>query len=568
MLRNSPCSSWTLIAVILVGVLWHAPGFSAGLYLDDYLHQQVLEGEPSPMSRWSLYDFRSASEWSAGEPGASGGLPFWTSTDWSVRFFRPVTSAALVLEHALFGGFEAGYVAMGLGYFALTLFLIMQMLGALGVDRASRLLALVFMGASGSTVLPVEWLANRNSLFEVLFLVSAVLATAKGRVGFAFLLACLAVLSKESGVLGFLLVPMIYGLRQAGRWRPLAWTALGTASAYLVALVAAGFGTNSAFYLTPWREPLAYARRTLLLFAAGLPDLALPYPLDLIPIHTGAARILPVLGLVLGCLLVALVARLGRGGSKRGFLTIWLVCAIALQGSAPPSSRLLVVAAVPASALIAQAVRAGWRSGSVASRIAASLLFVMAGPMSGLATLGAGVQMARFAHEIEDAARSVEFEATRPGTVRVLVMQARNSMVAFGIGATRRALVGDDIRFDLLQAGRRGLRWTRPDERTFVFESLDEPFLTRPFELVYLSAEDRASLGLGYQWQGPGYSVEATGVGPGGGLRELTWTWEEPATTEQRFLVADGAGLRSIEPPAIGETLTIPAPSLPVPFIP
>jgi hypothetical protein len=35
----------------------------------------------------------------------------------------------------------------------------------------------------------------------------------------------------------------------------------------------------------------------------------------------------------------------------------------------------------------------------------------------------------------------------------------------------------EDLEFHLLQVGRRGLRWSRTEERTFEIESLDEPFL-------------------------------------------------------------------------------------------
>src|SRR6185503_14875822 len=101
---------WPLALVLLLGLVVQLPTLRVGFFADDYVHQLVLadDGPRSPIPRWSLYDFGSAAEWA--EFGrATGSLPWWTSSDWKIRFFRPLTSLSLGLDHALWGEHALGY---------------------------------------------------------------------------------------------------------------------------------------------------------------------------------------------------------------------------------------------------------------------------------------------------------------------------------------------------------------------------------------------------------------------------------------------------------------------------
>src|SRR6185503_11341789 len=71
---------WSVALVLLGGLLLQLSTLSVGFFADDYVHQLVLAEDalPSPIPRWSLYDFGSAADW-AGFAGERGSLPWWTA---------------------------------------------------------------------------------------------------------------------------------------------------------------------------------------------------------------------------------------------------------------------------------------------------------------------------------------------------------------------------------------------------------------------------------------------------------------------------------------------------------
>ena len=100
--------------IILLGVVLHLPSLGIGFYVDDYLHQLVLRGE-APMHPLALYDFGELADWTDRE-GDVGSFPWWSTPDWKARFFRPLSSATIWLDHAIFGDFALGYQLVSLGW--------------------------------------------------------------------------------------------------------------------------------------------------------------------------------------------------------------------------------------------------------------------------------------------------------------------------------------------------------------------------------------------------------------------------------------------------------------------
>jgi hypothetical protein len=187
-----------------------------GFFCDDHGQQLVLEGavDHPTMRPWSLYDFGAAPR-----PGdavfENGSYAWWTDEDWKVRFFRPVASLALMLDHAAFGRWAPGYHASGLAWFALLLVLAHALYRALGLGPGTALLATLFVAVEDGGVFPVGWTANRNTLVEAVFVVLALLCVARpkrvgaGSVALALAAACAAALAKESGVAAFPLVAVV-----------------------------------------------------------------------------------------------------------------------------------------------------------------------------------------------------------------------------------------------------------------------------------------------------------------------------------------------------------------------
>ena len=104
---------WLLPLVVALGVAWHAPSLTIGFVGDDYTHQFILErgSAHTSLRPWNLYDFgthpypwETRSIW-----WENGGLPWWTQPDWKLRFFRPLTSLTIWLDHTLYGDWAPGY---------------------------------------------------------------------------------------------------------------------------------------------------------------------------------------------------------------------------------------------------------------------------------------------------------------------------------------------------------------------------------------------------------------------------------------------------------------------------
>ena len=477
-----------LLVVVLLALALHAPCLRWGFFTDDYGLQAVLRlpGVHPDMRPWDLYDFGDRPE--PDSPlGELAAVPWWTAPDWEVRFFRPLTSLSLALDTELFGDWAVGHHLSGLALFALLLWTVHRLYRALGLPRAAALLGLALFAAENGSVLPVGWMANRNSLLATLFTTAALATLLGGRrpggpraLAGALGLGLCACLCKESGIAVFLLIPA--GLLRAPPGRVRFATAAGlsllVAAAYLAFLLGLGYGANSLFYPTPWGEPLEVLRRFAVLLPAGLLALGLPVPLDLLFTNPGlqlpAALVAAAVVLPLGTFLWRRV----RAHPAAGLLALWVAVSLLPQAGAPISDRLLFGASVGSSALLALFVTTGpplrpLRAGSLASWL------VLAG--AGLASAGVLLGAQETLRQVANLGRAVVLDAELgPGTPprEVLMLQVPSALTALNPGPTWLIERGEPrVRFWSLQYGRRALGWTGVDERTFELESLDAPFL-------------------------------------------------------------------------------------------
>jgi hypothetical protein len=110
------------------------------------------------------------------------------------------------------------------------------------------------------------------------------------------------------------------------------------------------------------------------------------------------------------------------------------------------------------------------------------------------------------------------------------------------------------------------LRWTREDERTFTLESLGPPFLTLPFERVYLTRAD--AMPLGARFDGGAFAVEVAAANAAG-PRVLRFVLDEPLDDRRwRFLVWRDGRLTHLSPPALGASLEVPEAEPLIPLVP
>lgn len=547
-----PMGPKLLRCLVVLALLVHLPALWVGFLADDHAQRLALRGDPGSvggLAPLDLYDFGSAAQ-----PGTFKELPWWTAGDWSVRFLRPFTSLSRWLDQLLFGDRAVLHHLHGLALFGLLLALLWRLYGRLGLNPTARWLALALFAADESTVVPVAWLANRNSLLEALCAAGALLcATGQpARPAAALLLATLAALSKESGLLLLLAVPLV--LPKSHRARPLALLAgCGLAGAYLAVYWALERGANSRFYPEPWEAPLAALLRAPGFLLQALAALWTPFAPDLSFYRPEWAPALRLLAAPLAALWIWLLWSARRQlPAHSPFLWLLLIATLAPQVAAPESNRLLLLPAAIAAPLLASALMA--RPSATLSRAALWLAL----PLSALSSLSQGLLLVIFGQESRRfVAEVAELSAAQQST-SVVLLGLPNPLVGLTPAAELRLDHHSQVQPAVLQLGARGLELQGLAGGGISIRARGPAFAAAPMEQVFRSPGQSLVAGSEQQRGQLRFvlrEVEPAPAPAGDGVRCLElWPAGEPP-----LLLAFGPkGLEVVAWPSPGERLELP----------
>ena len=572
MARPSPKILATLVVALAVAV--HVPALCAGFFADDYLHQLALSGE-LPMSPWALYDFGSVADWSEMHVERFG-FPWWTSPEWKVRFFRPLASLSLALDHSVFGRNAMGYAFTGLVLYAATLALALRLFRVLGLGPRISVGALALFSCSASTTLAVGWAANRNSLLELFFALLATLAAwtgarerRMGRLALAWVCATAAAATKESGVVLFPLVAIaIVMARPTGTGRP-AWLVLAgglfPAAAWTLGLALGEYGTRCLFYVTPWEDPVGFLERLTMLFPLTALHLLTPLSADLPFLAPDSTPLVVGLGVLAGIAGIVWGSKRLPDNAPFRFLLLWSVLTLAPQAGAPPSDRLLLIPMVALAPLLAVILAEGLRRGG-RERTLARIVVVSAGVLSMLGLFAQRVTIGLIAGEVREAVTTADVGDRNAGPREVFVLQSGSAFVPFAMATTWHVETDDrDVRFWPLQMGRCAVDWRRIDQRTFEVVAVDEPLLTGPFEYLYRWKTLPAK---GEVYRTPLFEAEVTEADESGVRAFRVRLDVDPDGETIRFLAPDGDRMVALPLPDIGRTLRLERARAPRPLTP
>lgn len=580
---------WIALALIALGVLQHTPSLRWGFIWDDLYHQLVLaDGLPGlRATAWNLYDFDLRAE--AGSALYEVGLPpWWMDGDFYARFLRPVTSATLLLDHALYGAWAPGYHATSLILFAALLALAWRLFRELGLMPRAALIALLLLGLEDSWTLPAGWIANRNALLAALFCVAAALCAllyarrhASGWLLGAVACQVLAFGSKESGLVAGPLAVLALWLRgpvPAGpSWRPALLALLrrpavyvfaAVALAMLAAYVALGYGARSLVYSAPWNSPATALERVAATVPAAFFSLFLGIGTDLLNMRPELLRPMMIGGPVLMGLLAWVVVRTTGRSRVLGFATIWMLLSCLVEVGGELSDRLWVGAAVGSSiisgvfldALLAKRpVLSVRRAPAWLAATAITLAGILLAP---LVNFVRGEAIMHLGHD--DAAANLTAPVPRaPRPLDVVVFNARTSLQALGMFIMWRvAHPGDEVRFFTLQYGRRPLRVFREDGRTIRITSLSTPLASGRLERLFRTSATPWPAATRSITAGPVIEVVET---DGDGYRSIRVQFSESIESARYcWLALQDGTYRRLEPPPIGQSIELPP--VPEPF--
>jgi hypothetical protein len=381
---------WWPLVLALTAVVVSLPALQTGLLNDDYYQHALFAGPSEARDRLSRagllpdgagrlstalsHQFATVDpQGNLQQLKAYGALPWWTSDNLRVAFWRPVTSFTHWLDHRLFPNSIALRHLHSILWFAAVMLVVSLLYRRLlGVGWIAGLAALMYLLAD-SSYFPTMWLANRNVLISLFFGVLTLILhdrhrTEGGRLSLVGAPACLlsSLLSAEAGIATlaylfayeFVLRPERW-TRRLGALAPSVAVTLGWRLVYNVL----GYGASGGgFYVDPVREPLRYALAVL----DRLPFLLAGQWTTLPPEFCGMLSGVPKLVLwgALLSLTVALPVVMWPLLRENRRVRFWLVgmYASALPVCATvPMSRALVFVAVGAFGLIAE-LAGGWRS--------------------------------------------------------------------------------------------------------------------------------------------------------------------------------------------------------------
>jgi hypothetical protein len=560
---------------LLVGAVLSCTAFSVGFANDDLAHRLWLEGAlpDYALPAHALYDF--SGKYSGQALVTSEHAPWFTDPEWSLRFFRPLSSWSLALDHWLFGRNAAAAHAHSLAWFLALAAAASALLRRWLPARAATLASLVYVVAGGHGM-SVGWIASRHVLVGGALGAWALWAHVARRDGalragswFSPLLLALGLCSSElalgSGVL--LGSYELFERREPLRQRLLALLPAALVCAtYLVLYAALGFGSRgSAAYLSPFSDPIAFA-------GAGLvraPQLAAELYGAIPSMIAGTLppqgeRVLAALGALITLGVAALTwSRRVQLGPELFRRLSWLgaaslVCLIPMAGGFI-GGRMLPLASIGSAAVIGSLLDVLWRQAK--SRFGAgrwltygllALLLVPHGVLAPLVRLAMPLVFLQMEQAERKVSREAEVEGCPTGSTAYLLPGSDPTVALYAPlalaffeparAARLRGMVS-------LSMSPRDLRLERNNDDTFELVTLGD-FRLSPFEALYRKAPVR--VGDKVRTRGLQVEVLATSDGVptrvrlqfvGGDTRSCLLRWHEGALRGVRLAPGESLAL-------------------------
>jgi hypothetical protein len=502
--------------VLGVAALASCTAFLVGFANDDLVQRLWLEGgiPDYELPAHSLYEFTG--KYSASDLIANEHAPWFTDPQWSIRFFRPLSSWSLALDHWLFGRSAPAAHAQSLVWLLALTAAVTALYRRWLPGRAALLGSLVYVLAGGHGM-SVGWLASRHVLVGGALGAGGLLAHVARRegsfragLGLSPLLLVLGLCSSEIALGAAVLLGFyeLFERREPLRERLLAlFPSAILAASYLLAYGALGFGARgSGAYLSPFSDPAAFALAALV----RAPELAAELYGAVPSVVAGTLppageRVLAVLGVLLTLGVAGFTWRcrteLGPELSSR---LSWLglasvVCLIPMAGGFI-GGRMLPLASIGSAAVLGGVLDALWRRAESRTGSGRWLGYALSGlvvvPHFGLAPLVRLAMPLSFL-QMEQAerklAREAEIEACPSGSTAYLMPGSDPTVALYGSVAVaffepaRAARLRGIVQLSLSP---RDLRLLRNTDGTFELQTLGE-FRLSPFEALYRKAPQR-----------------------------------------------------------------------------
>ena len=431
-----------LWAIALIPLVLALPSMFADFYCDDQAMVLKIEGvAPAPIpGPFHLYSFLTGApgerDWLVGQSA----LPWWSVDGIRLSFFRPLSSALLVLDHALARRHPLLYHLHSVAWYVLAVLSAAILFRRLLPEREAALAGLLFAVSPAHWML-VAWPSARHVAISGALVIIALLLHLEARErsdgGFRWLhgaaLACaaLALCGGETALalFGYVAAYELIGRREALalRLRALApWGAL--LFAYAAMYKGLGFGVRGAGgYVDPIAQTRTYLGLLPIRLAVYLEASLFCIPSELSMIVPKSGRILAALGVAGGLLFAALLRRAARAlDAELGRTLAWLLAGAflaMLPGAASiPGDRVLFSSNLAViAALSVVLLHAGHKAKPAIftwlGRIGVALLALIHAALAPLAFAFGAWQLATSSHAAMEAASKAEIPVRAGVTV-------------------------------------------------------------------------------------------------------------------------------------------------------
>lgn len=157
-LRPLPVGGAALLAALIA-----APTLFAGFFVDDYLHLLTLRGEDTTATPYDLFQFAPGNAEEIAPDMNRGPFPWYTLPELKLHFFRPLASATMVLDHALFGDNAFAFHLHSLLWYVLLAVAVHLLLRRMMAAALAGLCTVLYILDDGH-IIPVLWWSNRNAI--------------------------------------------------------------------------------------------------------------------------------------------------------------------------------------------------------------------------------------------------------------------------------------------------------------------------------------------------------------------------------------------------------------------
>ena len=589
------------LAVLLIALLGAAlvsPSLSSGLQTEDFEHSLIAQSSPWYANIFGTSDVARLAHAASTTGGVqeisnlrqraiyaakdSGTMPWITSPDWRVDFWRPLASWTHHFDYTVLAEHPWAMHAHSVAWYFLLILIVGFLFRRITTSLVVASVAALLYAIDESHGLAVGWLANRNAVMATVFGVAALLVhdawrrkTESAPPAWRWMLPPLsgillycAMASAEFGIGAFAYVVAHTLTLDRGRWRTRAVALVPALAAGLVWAIPyrlAGYGAvGSGMYVDPLAHPAEFLRVAVSRFPSivsgslsGLP----PEILDYFKASNAWVGLLEW-GIIVVAALV--LAPLFRDARIRFWAAGFLLSALPLC-AAGPAARSLFFTTLGAFALLAELlgalartprgvfVQRRWRAPAIAFAVLVfvpnALFAVGLQPLSSVALQGMNDASLVASDEL--------FDAHGPPEQYLWIVNAPayySVGVLFGLRRSQGKTIPDHVR--VMHAGMAPITVGRPAKNILTIHAPDG-FVSMPVDEVYRGRH--VPFKAGELLPLSGVLIRIDEVDEDGVATKATFRFGRALSDElYRFVAWSGMKVRPFTLPPVGDHLELP----------